>query len=87
MKLQSVQRIPAVPKDERDRERERERERLFFHYIIEQTYDVGLHSRRHPSMQAQGLSHHLMRRTLSQEEGERGEYVCVYAYLHVSYLT
>ena len=32
------------------------------------------------SMQAQGLSHHLMRRALSQEEGERGEYVYVYAY-------
>jgi len=31
-------------------------------------------------MQAQGLSHHLMRRALSQEEGERGEYVYVYAY-------
>ena len=32
---------------------------------------------------AQGFSHHLMRQALSQKEGERGEYVCVYAYLHV----
>ena len=29
------------------------------------------------SMQTQGLSHHLMRRGLSQEEGERGEHVCM----------
>ena len=28
--------------------RERERERDCFYYIIVQTYDVGLHSRRHP---------------------------------------
>ena len=35
------------------------------------------------SMQVQGLSHHLMRRALSQEEGERREYVYVYVYLHV----
>jgi len=35
------------------------------------------------SMQAQGLSHLLMRRALSQEEGERGENVYVNAYLHV----
>jgi len=34
-------------------------------------------------MQAQDLFHHLMRRALSQEEGERGEYVYVYPYLHV----
>ena len=26
----------------------KERERDCFYYIIEQTYDVGLHSRRHP---------------------------------------
>jgi len=38
-------------------------------------------------MQAQGLSHHLMRRALSQEEGERGENVYVYSYLHVWYVT
>jgi len=38
-------------------------------------------------MQAQGLSHHLMRWALSKEEGERGEYVYVYAYLHVWYVT
>jgi len=40
-------------------------------------------------MQAQGLSHHLMRRALSQEEEERGEYVYVYVYvyLHVWYVT
>jgi len=38
-------------------------------------------------MQAQGLSHHLMYRALSQDEEERGEYVCVYAYLHVWYVT
>jgi len=31
-------------------------------------------------MQAQGLAHHFMRRALSQEEGDRGEYVYVYAY-------
>ena len=30
-------------------------------------------------MQAQGLSHHLMRRARSQEEGERGEDVYVFA--------
>jgi len=35
------------------------------------------------STQVQGLSHHLMRRALSQEEGERREYVYVYVYLHV----
>jgi len=29
------------------------------------------------------VSHHLLRRALSQEEGEREEYVYVYAYLHV----
>jgi len=29
------------------------------------------------SMQAQGLLHHLMRRSLSQSEGERGWYVYV----------
>jgi len=34
-------------------------------------------------MQEQGHSHHLMRRALSQEEGERGQYVYVNAYLHV----
>jgi len=34
-------------------------------------------------MQAQGISHYLMCRALSQEEGEKGEYVYVYAYLHV----
>jgi len=40
------------------------------------------------SMQAQGLSHHLMRRSHSQEEGERGWYVyvcvcvCVCVYVH-----
>ena len=34
-------------------------------------------------MQAQGLSYHLMRQTLSQKEEERGEYVYMYAYLHV----
>ena len=45
------------------------------------------------SMQAQGLSHHLMRRSLSQEEGERGWYVyvcvCVYvrAYVVNKYIT
>jgi len=35
------------------------------------------------SMQAQGLSHHLMHRSLSQEEGERGwyMYVCVFVYV------
>jgi len=38
-------------------------------------------------MQAQGLLHHLMRRARSQEEGESGEYVYVYAYLHVWYVT
>jgi len=32
---------------------------------------------------AQDLSHHLMRRARSQEEGEKGEYVYVCAYLHV----
>ena len=35
-------------------------------------------------MQAQGLSHHLMRRALSQEEGERGEYVYVFAYFDLN---
>jgi len=30
----------------------------------------------------QGLLHHLMRRALSQEERERGEYVHVYAYMY-----
>jgi hypothetical protein len=45
------------------------------------------------SMQAQGLSHHLMRRSHSQEEGERGWYVyvcvCVYvrAYVINKYIT
>ena len=45
------------------------------------------------SIQAQGLSHHLMRRSLSQEEGERGWYVyvcvCVYerAYVINKYIT
>jgi len=34
-------------------------------------------------MQAHGLSYRLMRRALSQEKGERGEYVYVYAYLNV----
>jgi len=38
-------------------------------------------------MQAQDLLHHLIRQALSQEEGERGEYVYVYAYLHVWYVT
>jgi len=38
-------------------------------------------------MQAQGLSHHLMRRALCQEERERAEYIYVYAYLHVRYVT
>ena len=36
-------------------------------------------------MQVQGRLHHLMRRAFSKEEGERGEYVYVYAYLHVWY--
>ena len=61
-------------------------ERDCFYYIIEQTVDVGLHTLGDTlwsSMQAQGLLHHLMRRALSQEGGERGEYVYVYAYLHV----
>jgi len=57
------------------------RERDCFYYIIEQTCTLG--DTLWSSMQAQGLSHHLMRRALSQEEGERGEYVYVYAYLHV----
>jgi len=35
------------------------------------------------SMQAQGVLHHFMRQALSQKEGETGEYVYVYAYLHV----
>jgi len=30
-----------------------------------------------------GLSHHLLRRALSQEEEEIGEYVYVYAYLNM----
>ena len=38
-------------------------------------------------MQAQGLSHHLMHRALSQDEEEKGEYVYVYAHLHVWYVT
>jgi len=59
------------------------RERDCFYYIIVLTYDVGLHSRRWSSMQARGRLHHLMRRALSQEEKEGGEYVYVYAYLHV----
>jgi len=37
-------------------------------------------------MQAQGLSHHLMHQSLSQEDPERGEYVYVYEYLHVWYV-
>jgi len=54
------------------------RERLFY-YIIIQTYEVGLHSRRHPIEIDAGTrpSHHLMRRSLSQEEGEIGWYVYV----------
>jgi len=32
----------------KERERERERERDCFYYIVVRTYEVGLHSRRHP---------------------------------------
>ena len=39
------------------------------------------------SMQAQGLSHHLMRRSHSQEEGERGWYVYVCVYVINKYIT
>ena len=64
-------------------------ERDCFYYIIVQTYTVGLHSRRHPmEFNADTRpSHRLMRRALSQEEGERGQYVYVYVYLHVLYVT
>jgi len=47
----------------------------------------GVNPTTESSMQAQGLSHHLMHRALSHEEGERGKYVYVYAYLHVWYVT
>ena len=40
-----------------ERERERERERDCFYYIIVQTYDVGLHSRRHPMEFDAGTRH------------------------------
>ena len=41
--------MPSIPKLSSSRGRSfRERERDCFYYIIEQTYDVGLHSRRHP---------------------------------------
>ena len=33
---------------ETQRHRDTETERDFFYYIIAQTYEVGLHSRRHP---------------------------------------
>ena len=61
-----------------------ERETVFITYSYRlMMLDCTLGDTPCSSMQAQGLSHHSMRRILSQEEGERGEYVYVYAYLHV----
>jgi len=51
------------------------------------TTEIGKHNTPWSSIQAQGLSHHLMCQALSQKEGDRGEYVYVYAYLHVWYVT
>jgi len=51
------------------------------------------HTHTHTQMQAQGLSHYLMRRSLSQEEGARGWYmyvcvcVCVCAYMIYQHIT
>ena len=57
-----------------------QRDRLF---VLHNRIDFTLGDTPWSSIQAQGLSHHLMRRALSQEEGERGEYVYAYAYLYV----
>ena len=51
------------------------------------TWDCTLGDTTWSSAQAQGLLHHLMRRALSQEEGEKREYGYVYAYLYVLYVT
>jgi len=48
------------------------------------TWDCTLGDTPWSSMQAHGLLHHLMRRALSQEEGERGEYVYVFAYFDLN---
>jgi len=52
-------------------------------------WDCTLGDTKLRSMQTQGLSHHLMRRSHSQEEGERGwyVYVCVCVYVRAYVIT
>ena len=59
---------------DRESERQRDRERDCFYYIIVQTYEVGLHSRRHPIEMDAGTRPlaSFDARSLSLGEGERG---------------
>jgi hypothetical protein len=61
-------------------QRRRDRERDYFYYIIVQTYEVGLHSRRHPIEMDAGtrpLASFDVPISWSRRRRERIVYVCV----------